>query len=138
MATQKDTSESLLRMLAKTYTFGPVTDRRIAKVIAETPAEPEWPASIPLTRGRPTLEVSPNGRHRLEMGEVHGFEAAIVYDPRERLAFFRWGCRCIQSEAEARDHWRGGFSRHTNERRHHAAALIDYVAAYCKWKGWAW
>lgn len=135
MATQKDTSESLLRALAKTYTFGPVMDRRIAKALA---GEPEWPASLPLARARPVLEVSPNGRRILNMGDVHEFQAALIYDPVSRHAILRWGCRRIRSEVEARDHWRGGFSNYTGEHRPHAAALIDYVAAYCKWQGWAW
>lgn len=140
MARQKDTSDSLLRMLAKTYTFGPVMDRRIAKVLAEPSGEPEWPASIPSTMPlrRAVLSTTVHGLQKLNMGEVHGFSTAIYYNPVSKEMHFKWGCRRIQSEAEARNHWRYGLSRISGASRHHAPALIDYVAAYCKWKGWAW
>jgi len=96
-----------------------------------------------------------DGVHRVDLGEIHGFGAVLLHDPRHRTYTTRLsvGCRCFDTKREAIRHWKHGNRWHAvyniaedlafNPRddayqRPHAKALIEYASAICKTNGWKW
>lgn len=109
---------------------------------APAPETPQAPMPDPLINPptfirREQLSMrSAGGRRVVEFGDVHGYNASLVYADGEVM--FRWGCRSIMSEDAARQHWRGGVSRYSGDLRPKADELINFVVAICRFRGWRW
>lgn len=100
----------------------------------EEPARPVW-----MDNSRPsTRHVLANNTTIVHLGMVDHYEAAIVKSSETSRVRFLWGCRTKNYETGARNHWPNNKSVMSGDVHPHATELIDYVAAYCKWKGWEW
>lgn len=125
----------VLDMLSKTYTFGPAMDKALAEYTTRDPL-----LDPPRFISRANLQEVREGDVFIViyLGEVHGFRTSLTYNRTRSTTVLKCGCQHIRTEQEARRHWYKNVSISSYEERPYATALIDWVAAICRFRGWPW
>ena len=138
-----DTAERLLTLLGRTYDFGPALNKRIdaTLVLHRIKLKAPDPLLDPpgFLRGR--FYEEPGRRAQeviINLGIFNGYSLRIVHHEGAKDTALCWGCAVERSYARACWHWRSDWSRVSNEYRPNADAMIEWVAAVCKHRGWAW